>query len=75
MVNSFRERGRRLVLWVCLVALSWLAMQAVHEFGHMLHAWLSGGRVVQVVLHPLAISRTDVEPNPSPQFVVWGGPL
>ncbi len=50
-------------------------MMIVHELGHMLHAWTSGGRVTQVVLHPLAISRTDVVPNPHPLFVVWGGPV
>jgi hypothetical protein len=54
---------------------SWLAMQAVHEFGHVVHAWASAGRVERVVLHPLEISRTDVAPNPHPQFVAWGGPL
>jgi hypothetical protein len=27
------------------------------------------------VLHPLEISRTDVAPNPHPQFVAWGGPV
>ena len=52
---------------------SWLAMQAVHELGHVLHAGLSGGTVVRVVLHPLDISRTDVDPNPRPLFVAWGG--
>ena len=52
---------------------SWLAMMAVHEAGHVLHAWLSRGRVERVVLHPLGISRTDVRPNPRPHFVAWGG--
>ena len=52
---------------------SWLAMMAVHEAGHVLHAVVSGGRVERVVLHPLAISRTDVHPNPHPLFVAWGG--
>jgi hypothetical protein len=60
-----------LIVSTCLF--SWLAMMAVHEFGHVLHAWLSGGRVERVVLHPLAISRTDVNPNPNPAFVAWGG--
>ena len=41
----------------------------------MLFAWSSGGVVEQVILHPLAISRTDVSPNPSPLWVVWGGPV
>ena len=50
-------------------------MQVVHELGHVAGAWLSGGRVREVVLHPLAISRTDVSPNPSPLIVVWLGPI
>jgi hypothetical protein len=52
---------------------SWLAMMAVHEFGHVLHAWLSGGTVARVVLHPLDFSRTDLAHNPQPLFVAWGG--
>lgn len=56
-----------------VIGLSWLAMMAVHEIGHVLHALVSGGSVVRVILHPLAISRTDVAPNPHPQFVAWGG--
>lgn len=48
-------------------------MLAAHELGHVVHAWLSGGVVTDVSLHPLAISRTDVDPNPARQFVAWGG--
>ena len=54
---------------------SWLGMQAVHEAGHVLGAWLTGGRVARVVLHPLTISRTDLADNPRPLVVVWAGPL
>jgi hypothetical protein len=50
-------------------------MQAVHECGHVLGAWLTGGRVERVVLHPLTISRTDLAYNPRPLVVVWSGPL
>jgi hypothetical protein len=53
---------------------SWLGMQAVHESGHVLGAWLTGGRVARVVLHPLTISRTDLADNPRPLPVVWAGP-
>ena len=60
---------------VAVLGLSWLAMMAVHELGHVLHALVSGGSVVQLVLGPLDISRTDVAPNPHPQFVAWGGAL
>src|SRR5262249_54788134 len=65
----------RVLLIAATLASSWWAMQAVHELGHVAHAWCSGGRVVRVVLHPLEISRTDVAPNPHPQFVAWGGPV
>jgi hypothetical protein len=60
---------------VLAVLIAWFAMQAVHEFGHVIAAWLSGGTVRRVVLHPLTISRTDVSPNPHPLIVAWGGPL
>ena len=54
---------------------SWLGMQAVHEFGHVVGAWLTGGKVERVVLHPLSISRTDVAENPHPLAVAWAGPI
>jgi hypothetical protein len=63
------------VLAVLSCAVSWLVMQIVHEFGHVMHALVSGATVTKVVLSPLSISRTDVSPNPYPLFVVWGGPL
>lgn len=69
---------RRFAQWLLLLStasFSWLAMMAVHELGHVLHALLSGGRVTKVVLHPLTISRTDVSPNPAPHFVGWGGAI
>lgn len=58
-----------------LLPLCWLGMMVVHEAGHVTGAALTGGRVVRVVLHPLAISRTDVEPNPNRLLVAWGGPV
>jgi hypothetical protein len=69
------ERFFQALLIGSLLAFSWLGMMAVHELGHVLHARLSGGTVVQVILHPAAISRTDVSPNPSPLFVAWGGAI
>jgi hypothetical protein len=54
---------------------SWLGMQAVHEFGHVLGAWMTGGKVARVVLHPFTISRTDLADNPYPLVVVWAGPV
>lgn len=69
------QRPLRVSLVLAALCFSWLAMQVVHEFGHVLHAWISGGRVERVVLHPLAISRTDVKPNLFPAFVAWGGAI
>ncbi len=66
---------RQIIFWLVVFAFAWLAMMAVHELGHVLHAWESGGTVVRVVLHPLEISRTDVAPNPHPLWVAWGGAL
>jgi hypothetical protein len=63
------------VLVLSVVFGSWLGMQAVHEAGHVLGACLSGGRVARVVLYPLTISRTDLDHNPRPLFVVWSGPV
>jgi len=69
------QRFCQVVLIVSAVLGSWLGMQAVHESGHVIAAWLSGGRVNRVVLYPLTISRTDLVENPHPLLVVWAGPL
>jgi hypothetical protein len=50
-------------------------MQAVHELGHCVGAWLTGGRVLAVILHPLTVSSTILSRNPHPLIVVWAGPL
>lgn len=70
-----RTPGRLAILIAALLPLCWLSMQIVHEAGHIAAAWLTGGTVTAIVLHPLAISRTDVSPNPHPLVVVWGGPI
>jgi len=79
VVNSERNetiaRLEQAVMVLVLLAFSWPAMMAVHEMGHVLGAWATGGAVRRVVLHPLVISRTDVRPNPAPLVVVWAGPI
>ena len=69
------QRIHQLVFVASLFALSWFAMMAIHELGHVIGALASGGTVQRVVLHPFTISRTDVMPNPSPSIVVWLGPI
>jgi hypothetical protein len=53
----------------------WLGMQIVHETGHVACAWAGGETVSRVVLHPLALSRTDVTDDRHPLLVIWGGPI
>ena len=69
------ERFHQLLFAVSLVALSWLAMMAFHELGHVVGATVTGGSIERVVLQPFTISRTDVSPNPHPGTVVWLGPV
>jgi len=64
-----------LILIVATAPLAWLWMPVVHECGHALFGWLTGGEVRQVILHPLTISRTDLDLNPHPLIVCWAGPV
>ena len=68
-------RACQIVFASSLLALCWLVMMVAHEFGHVIGAVITGGSVRRVVLHPIAISRTDVSPNPQPAIVVWMGPI
>jgi hypothetical protein len=63
------------IFWLLTVVVSWLGMQAVHESGHILAALATGGRIENVALHPLGISRTDLAANPQPLIVCWAGPV
>jgi hypothetical protein len=69
------KRLHQFLLIGSFLPLCWLGFMGVHELGHVLAAWATGGGVVKVVLHPLSLSRTDVHPNPSPLVVVWAGPI
>jgi len=69
------KRIDQIILIGTFLGFCWLGMQAVHELGHVLGAWTTGGKVVQVVLHPFTISRTDMAHNPHPLIEVWAGPL
>jgi hypothetical protein len=69
------KRQHQLVLIGSTLVFSWLAMQAVHELGHVVGALLSGGQVAQVILHPATISQTRLAANPHPRFVTWMGPI
>jgi len=74
-MQRFPENTLIAVHIVATLVICWLGMMAIHEAGHVLAGWSTGGSVSKVVLHPLAISRTDLSHNPRPWIVVWGGPL
>jgi len=69
------HRSFQVLLIISFVAFSWLAFMVVHEFGHALTAWFTGGSVALMNLHPLKISWTAFARNPHPQLVAWGGPV
>ncbi len=75
MTQTARIPFHQIIFIVAVLGLCWQGMLAVHELGHVIGAIATGGRVNRVVLHPAAISRTDVDPNPSPRIVVWAGPI
>lgn len=69
------KKVEQTILILSFLAFSWLAMQAVHELGHISGAWLTKADVTKVALHPFILSRTDLGSNPHPHVVVWSGPL
>jgi hypothetical protein len=69
------SRFFQVLLILATVAVSWLAMLALHESGHVLMGWLIGAHGPTVHLPLLGISRTDFALNPHPLAVAWGGPL
>jgi hypothetical protein len=68
-----RQRFQQLILIASTICFSWLAMMAVHEFGHALTGWLTGGTVRRIILPIVGFSRTDLSANPHPLAVAWGG--
>lgn len=63
------------LLIVLFLPCCWLAMQTVHEFGHVTAVWVVGAELKRVVLNPLEFSRTDFASNPQRHITVWAGPL
>lgn len=69
------KRINQVILIASFIPFCWLAFMAIHELGHVLAGLATGGTVTKVVLYPLAMSRTDVSPNPHPLVTVWAGPI
>jgi hypothetical protein len=73
--SDFVRRLHQCILIGAFLPLSWLGMMLVHESGHVLGAWLTGGTVSKVVARPWTFSRTDLYDNPHPLVVAWAGPV
>ena len=63
----------RLLMVPPLIYGCWVGMMAVHELGHVIHAWVSGGTVWAVRVPLAGFSVTEFSTNPRPHFVAWGG--
>jgi hypothetical protein len=70
-----RDRAFQVLLIISFLAFCWLGFMAVHEFGHIAIACMSGGSLSHITLHPLQISWSTFSPNPHPRLVAWGGPV
>jgi hypothetical protein len=68
-------RPKTIMLIGIWIPFSWLAMQVVHEFGHILAARATGATVEKVVLLPWTLSRTEVSPPAFPQIYHLSGAL
>ncbi len=69
------QRTQQILFAIVAIATCWFGMLVLHEMGHVVGAFLSGGTVERIVLYPLTISSTHVSPNPNPGLVVWLGPV
>lgn len=69
------RRVEQIALVVSFLVFSWLAMQAVHELGHVLAALATGAEIIKVYLHPVIISSTEIGENSRPLIQVWAGPI
>jgi hypothetical protein len=75
MVTRLPHGTPRAIYGAGSLLLSWLLMQAVHEAGHVVAGWMVDDRVEKLVLHPLAISRTDLVPGNNPLLTTAAGPV
>ena len=65
----------RLAFAAGAVVVAYNGSMLLHEFGHVIHLWVSGGTVAGVRVSPIDVSYVYKGDNPHPQFVAWGGPV
>ena len=67
--------GCRLAFTLGAVVVAYNGAMLLHEFGHVIHLWVSGGTVARVYVSPIDVSYVHKGANPHPQWVAWGGPV
>jgi hypothetical protein len=73
--STYTSRISQATLILSFLTFSWLAMQAVHELGHITAALATDAEIIKVYLHPFIISSTEIGENPHPLILVWAGPV
>ncbi|MCL2348735.1 MAG: hypothetical protein FWC50_10805 [Planctomycetaceae bacterium] len=63
------------VLIITFLPFCWLAMQAVHETGHVIGALMHDVSVEYVLLGPLTISQTITGETEHKRIITWLGPV
>jgi len=58
-----------------LLLLSWSVMVVVHESGHIVCGWVSGGTLQQADVAPWSLPYSSFAPDPHPLITLWGGPV
>jgi len=53
---------------------AWYATLAIHETGHCIATWLSGGSIDRVEIPLVGFSQTHYRDKPQPLFTTWAGP-
>ena len=69
-----RSPTRRLAEFAGLLAVGWCVMGATHEAGHVVGAWLGGGRVRAFWPGPWPPPYSTFQPDPHPALTLWAGP-
>ena len=69
------RRMNRSIVFVLLLAWSWVAMTLQHELGHIAVGCCSGGKLSSVELRPWCLPYSMFNPNPTPLLTLLAGPL
>lgn len=68
-----RSPSQRWGMFGILIVAAWFTMTVMHELGHVVGGWISGGTLVDLVLFPLPSSLH--QPDPIPRLTLWAGPV